>query len=352
MKKKILLLMNILRFYLILFIISFIFIYYIINNYYNGFIKQNKSYNHYSYFQYKQSEKLYIKSPVVFGFAGNYKWDKLALFVSSLRKSSYKGDFVLGISLNLYNELKPKIEEYNIKPIFIEDEWPFYSSKNTLFPIDRNVLNKCMIENRTYDCKWPIYRVSIMNCWLEIYGSKYSHIISSDVRDVVFQGNPFDWNFEDGMYLVDETKYNMTIQGEMYNRMWVEVYTKSKEVLSNKVLNSGTLIGTSNYFIPFIKQYSDFIKNNNTMTMEQGTLNYLYYTNYFENIKFYLNRNEKGIVYSLALDLTHFKRIVKLKITNETLYNEDGTYPLIVHQYNRDYNLTRKYQHRFLNVSD
>lgn len=342
--------MNVLRLYLILFIMSFIFVSYTINIY-NSSIKHINGYDYYSYFQYVPNKKNIIKNPVVIGFAVNYNWDKLALFVISLRNSSYKGDFVLGISLNLYNELKPKIEEYNIKPIFIENEWPFYSSKNTLFPIDRSILNECMIGNRSYSEKWQIYRISIMNCWLEIYGSKYSHLMSLDVKDIIFQGNPFDWNFEDAMYLVDETKYNMTIQGEIYNRIWVEPYTHSKEILNNKVLNSGTLIGTSNYFIPFIKQYSDFIKINNTMTMEQGTLNYLYYTNYFKNIKFYLNRNEKGIVYSLALDLTHFKHFLKLNITNETLYNEDGTYPLIVHQYNRDYNLTRKYQHRFLNIS-
>lgn len=78
----------------------------------------------------------------------------MSIFVKSLRKNRYKGDLVIAISSKLYNNLYKNIKKYNILPILIEDEWPFYSSKNILFPINITFLKKCMIENRHFILKY------------------------------------------------------------------------------------------------------------------------------------------------------------------------------------------------------
>lgn len=112
---------------------------------------------------------------------------------------------------------KIKIIKYKIKPIIIESEWPFYSIKtNPYFPINESFIKENMIEERYYSMndKWNVYRYSILNMWLLIYGDKYNDIMNLDNGDIIFQDNPFKWNFEDGMYLVDETKHNMTVGKE------------------------------------------------------------------------------------------------------------------------------------------
>lgn len=62
-------------------------------------------------------------------------------------------------------------------------------------------------------------------------------------------------------------------------------------------------------------------------------MNYLYHINYFKNIKFLLNKNENGIVYTMALDHIYFHEICEFNIKDKILYNSDFTKPLIIHQY-------------------
>lgn len=303
-----------------------------------------------TYFIYKPHIGEKVKNPLVWGFAGGYSWEKMELFVVSLRKSGYIGDLVMGISIKSYKHIKDKLKEYKIKPILIEDDWPFYSSENKLFPIGRSFLKKCSIEKREYgDKKWNVYRYSVMLCWLLVYGNRYSHIMNLDVRDVVFQGDPFDWNFEDGMYIIDETKNdNLHIKDSVGNLYWVEPYKNYKRIICNKALNSGTILGSRDYFISFVKQFCQFIKDNYVNIAEQGSLNYAYYTGYFKNIKFLMNRNEKGVVLSLALDfLTNINIMIAIDTKNYTMYNEDGTIPLIVHQYDRYKHFVNIFQIRY-----
>lgn len=293
---------------------------------------------HYPYYKYISNKEVYIKNPLIWSFAYSYNWEKMKLFIISLRKWNYDGDLVIGISDYLYDELKDKIIKYNIKAIIIEDEWPFYSIKNNpYFPINETFIKEKMIEERYYSMndKWNVYRYSILNMWLLIYGNKYSHIMNLDIRDIIFQDNPFKWNFEDGMYLVDETKYNITLGEEKYNLKWIEVYDGYEKILNERILNSGTIFGSTYYFVKFVNQFTEFMRNNKKVTNEQGTMNYLYHTNYFKEIKFLMNKNEYGIVYTMALDHIYFHEICKFNIKDKILYNADFSKPLIIHQYDR-----------------
>lgn len=332
----------------ILLIIFICFLYFIFKNKTKSSNKHFKSKilnlneNTYPYFTYSVSNKVFIRNSIVWGFACGYKWEKINMFVISLRNSGYKGDLVLAISHNYYLLLKHNLQQYNIKAILIENEWPFYSVVNHIFPINNTFLKECSLEMRNYGrFKWNVYRYSVLHCWLLVYGKNYSHFFSLDVRDVVFQGNPFQWNFNDGLYVVDETRCdNILIKDNNCNLNWIKVYKNYTNIINNKIINSGTIFGTKNYFIPFISQFYKFIKDNYILTNEQGTLNYAYYTGYFKKIKFYMNKNQKGVVLTTGLDLY---KILKFRKNNK-IYNEDGTLPLIVHQYDRSSNLSNMYR--------
>lgn len=317
----------------------------ILNNYKKNVYKTNDTYNYafYPYFLYNPSAIKSIIVPLVYGFAVEFSWSSMCVFVCSLRKSGYKGDLVLAISSSVYKKLHKKLKEFNILPVLIEREWPFYSSQNILFPMNNTFLKSCSLELRNYGMyKWNVYRYSILYCWLLVYGIKYSHIISSDVRDVVFQGNPFEWNFDDGLYISDEIKGNrIFIKNNNCNLDWVKPYKDYKKIINNKILNSGIIIGSYIYFFSFISQFCKFIKDNNIITAEQGTFNYAYYIGYFKKIKFFMNKNQKGVVLTTFLDLFE---VLKLERRSNKIYNEDGTIPLIVHQYDRSDNFTVMYK--------
>lgn len=265
----------------------------------------------------------------MWGFTVGYNWGKMCVFVKSLRKSRF--------------------DKYNVIPILIENNWPFYSSDNIVFPINNTFLNSCIIKMKNFGkYKWMIYRQSILSCWLQVYSYRYSHIMCLDVRDVVFQGNPFEWNFEDGMYIVDEVKSdNFFIKHNIYNLNWIKVHHNYTNIINNKILNAGTLYGSMNYFLIFIIQLCQFVKENKRVTTDQDCLNYAYYTSYFKNIKFLMNKNQRGVVLSLDLEYKHFRDILTLNVKNSTIYNEDGTIPVIVHQYDRCKNFSNMYRMKY-----
>lgn len=309
-----------------------------------NYIKRN--YLFYPYFSYNPSIIKQVKYPLIYGFAAEFKWEDMCVFVSSLRANGYKGDLIIALSITKYKYLQKYFDYFNILPILIENKWPFYSSQNSKFPINNTVLKKCLIELRNYGgYKWNIYRYSILYCWLLVYGDKYSHIISSDVRDVAFQGNPFEWNFEDGLYIVDEKKENdLLIKNDDCNLNWIKMYKNYTIIENNKILNSGIFLGSKNYFFSFLSQFCEFLKSNKVIVAEQGSFNYAYYSGYFRDIKFYMNKNQRGIVLTTGIDLTE---AIKLDRRNSTIYNEDRTIPLIVHQYDRSKNFTFMYRTKY-----
>lgn len=274
-----------------------------------------------------------IANPLIFGFAIGYSWETIRLFVISLRNSGYDKDIVLAMNILNYENIKKDLNEYYIETLLIEEAWPFVSSKNENFKMDNIFLKECILEKRKYGYKWAVYRYSILDCFLIKFGENYSHIFSLDIRDVVFQRNPLELYLADGMYLVEETKTDkILLKDNECNLNWLRSYSNYKKIINNKILNSGTVYGSINYFVPFIHQFCHFLKDNYVNTAEQGTLNYIYYSGYFKNINFVLNKNQKDIVLTTGLDVEEAKL---LKIKNYTIYNEDGTIPYIVHQYDR-----------------
>lgn len=315
-------------------------------SYDNNIKNHNNNFSFYNYYTYNPFKLIGVKHPLVYAFAVGYRWQGMNIFVSSLRKNGYKGDLVIAISIYDYKYLENKFEQYAIHPILIDNVWPFYSSLNKKFPINETYLKSCSIEYRNYGgYKWNIYRYSVLLCWLYVYGNKYTHIISLDIRDVVFQGNPFQWNFEDGLYVVDEKKGDdILIKNNTCNFDWIKMYKNYTKIENNKILNSGVFIGSKDYFLSFISQFCTFIRENYVIVAEQGSFIYAYYTGYFKNIKFFMNRNQNGVVLTTGIDLPEVK---KLKKRNSTIFNEDGTIPYIVHQYDRCESFVIMYKNKY-----
>lgn len=300
-----------------------------------------------NYNKYIPLEKSSRKGSLIWGFATGYSWKNMMLFISSLRMSGYNGDIVLGLLFNQFIKYKYNIEKNRIETILVKNEWPYYSSYNIKYFINNSFLNICSIKKRNYNkYKWNVYRFSILYCWFSIYGSSYSHIISIDVRDTIFQGDPFKWNFDDAFYLFEESSNkSKIIINNPTNLRWVKKYKGYEKVIYNQIINSGSLISTKYYFMEFMKQFCKFINDNNIITQDQGSLNYAYYSGYFKGIKFLKQQNQLGVVLTTGIDLPE---VMKLKVNNGTIYNKDGTYPLIVHQYDRYKNFIEIFNKKYI----
>lgn len=278
-----------------------------------------------------------VSAPLIVSLAYGYRWDKLRVFVTSARKSGYDGSIFLFVDLNYTKSSLPYyFKKYNVTPVLVEENWPYYSSQNTQYPIDRETLNKCMNPERDYTpYKWVVYRVSLLTCFLREYRKLFSHILYMDCRDILFQWNPFAWNIQPNLYLVEETDANYCIGVDPFDSQWVNPYRDASHVYNCRILNSGSIFGNRKYFFKFIKRFNAFIKHEYISTAEQGTLNFVFYTQNWTHIPILMNRNGYGFALTLAVDLVYRPDDSFFPHTDMYIYNKDGSKPCFVHQYER-----------------
>lgn len=289
------------------------------------------------YFKYEPAVGTKVSAPLIISLAYGYRWNKLRVFITSARKSGYDGSIFLFVDLNYTKTSLPYyFNKYNVTPLLLEENWPFYSDLNTNYPIDKESLNKCMNPDRDYTpYKWVVYRVSLLTCFLKQYRKLFSHILYMDCRDILFQWNPFAWNIQPALYLVEETDANYCIGVDPFDSQWVNPYKDGNHIYNCRVLNSGSIFGNRKYFFKFIKRFNAFIKHEYISTAEQGTLNFVFYTQNWTHIPILMNRNGYGFALTLAVDLVYRPDDSFFPYVDMYIYNKDGTKPCFIHQYER-----------------
>lgn len=274
----------------------------------------------------------------IFGIAVDLSIISVKIFIRSLEETKYKGTLILF----LYNRSIINFSKYSFKLdlIIINKKWPFYEESNKRFFLKYSYLTKCMIPYNKYKYKWNIYRYSIINCWLKIYANKYDFYFLLDVRDTLFQINLELKSYKHVVYLSQDARLPFRIKDDIkWNKKWFNVYISNSSLEYNSPLNSGTIYGSKTQFSPFIKIYVEFIKSRYINTAEQGTLNYLYYSGYFNKIPFIINKNNDGIIYNMAAEVMYnnFFKNKTYEIKNNILHRyPEMNIPYIVHQYDRD----------------
>lgn len=273
----------------------------------------------------------------IFGLAVNIPNISIEIFIRSLKETKYKGTLILFLQNN--TTIKYFKQLYKYKIIILEREWPFYSYSNINYYLNKDFLTNCMIPNNKYKFKWNIFRYSIIYCWLMKYSNEYDFYFLLDVRDSLFQKNLEFHKYNDGVYLSEDARFPFKIKDDKYNRNWINVYKKNSSIQYCTPLNSGTVYGSQKEFTSFIQLYVEFIKSKYINTAEQGTLNYLYYSGYFKNITFIINKNDEDIIYNMGIEVIYKKyyRSKTYTVNDSIVYRYPKlNAPIIVHQYDRD----------------
>jgi hypothetical protein len=139
----------------------------------------------------------------------NFKWDKTKIFVKSLRGTGYTGDIVF---------IEGTQDEFTLA------KYKWYDV--TILPCEKG--NRNIIE------KFFTFLVS--------NEEKYDKIILSDVRDVVFQYNPFECFKDDKLHLTTE---DLKIKDQPLNSFWIkqEFGVDALERMKNEtIINAGVML--------------------------------------------------------------------------------------------------------------
>ena len=255
-----------------------------------------------------------MKKNLILTAAIGYNFQQIEFFIKSLRKY-YSGDicFVIG-KKDL--DLEKGLKNYNCDMI-------------------KTNINKKKIQFERYE---------IFSKYLE--NKNYNNILLCDSRDIYFQGNPFDFNYNGPInFFLEDHK----IKDCPYNSNWIiKTYGKKEfdSISSKVILCSGTVLGNDKKVKEYLNLMKSYISNfkykkklKYFLTLrtdpegrgcDQAHANYIAHKSLIKDINFYTN--SKGPVATVFY-------LEKITFDNQSrLVNELGNPYLLVHQYDKRWN--------------
>lgn len=255
---------------------------------------------------------------LVLGAAIGYRPDAIGTFVKSFRKYNEVDDVFLLVYKNIDNEIKTKefLKEYNINYLICDETY----------------VKKVSINNTRY------YK------YLEfLEKNKYNNVFLTDVRDIVFQKNPFDELPKDDFLFFFEEDRSEVIGNNTYTDYWI-IQSFGDVVLNElkekPIICSGTTFGSYKNILFYLIKMTNLLnvikiqkpETYKIIGLDQGIHNYIAYkeNELFNGFKIKENGN---IV--VTVGITSENNPTHIQIKDNILYLKEH-YPAIVHQYDRN----------------
>jgi hypothetical protein len=239
----------------------------------------------------------------ILGTSIGYGVNDITPFILSLRKF-YSGKLVLVVD-NITDELDSFFKKYNVDTHLI-------------------LLTNKLRPSEIFHIRHKEYLKIIDNLNVD-------YVFITDVRDVLFQGNPFSHNISTDLEFFSEPK---EIKNCDYNSKKILKAFGEKEFLKlqdNKIICAGTTIGTKLGIRLYLEQMililDDYKHRTNTTAEDQAVHNFLIYNNYFKNFKIY----DTG--FGPIATLHHLREGIFNNLGQ--VINNDNSLPSVVHQWDR-----------------
>jgi hypothetical protein len=314
---------------------------------------------------------------LVLGVVKGYEFEQIKPFLLSLKNTGYKGDVCLFIS-----KLSPKTHEtlkqfshqniidktYGFKltlypfkmtpgisiPYIIKngkliyrelslyhllDIYPFNRVHllliNTLtsFLTSLNHQPKYIIKANLLKTHLSIISIRFFMYYLYLseYGKDYDKVLLTDIRDVLFQRDPFEFDFPNGLccFLEDVSLRNCEYTSSWLRRAFGEYIID--EIGDRKVSCAGTTMGTRSAIMSYLETLIDYTLKSKLQRFgtDQAVHNYILYKDLVKGVKFY--KNCDGPVFTMS-----YSKEENLQFDNQGfLLNLDGSIINILHQYDR-----------------
>jgi hypothetical protein len=240
-------------------------------------------------------------SNIILGTAVGYRIGAIMPFVLSLIKSGYKGRVVLFVE-DLKSNLAEYLRKHSIEPCL-------YESSHIPVTNQRYILYKRFIEQE----------------------DGIGQIMLTDVRDVIFQGNPFTLCNTDNLYCFEEDK-SMTLANCHYNSKWIrQAYGKNvlAQIGHNPIICSGVTIGNYNKVLQYLEiLIKELAAVPPVWGIDQGVHNVLIRSEKVSHAV--ICPNECGSVYTMA-----YVKPGSVKVNKDGFIINESGMPCVIHQYDR-----------------
>ena len=300
---------------------------------------------------------------LVMGLVKGYSFEQLRPFVASLRETGYDGDICLfhadtdERTLTALREYGVELVPFKYEPLNLLSKRVYpYAIMNRLLKLpranelfadlvglaastrggDRNV-KRYRIAARflnVYCIRFPLYYIHLARS-----AGKYANVLISDVRDVIFQRDPFDFDLGDEVccFLEDERD---RIRDCRYNTNWLKLGFGPgavEEVGDNLVSCSGVTLGSYRAMMHYLEVMNEHLLRlkSHPNGMDQGVHNYVLYKRRLKDVRLFANGRGPVLTMGKTTDLpTRFDE-------QGRVLNDDDTVPGVLHQYDRHVELGR-----------
>lgn len=268
-----------------------------------------------------------MKNNLILGLLNYYSFYDVNKFILSLKKTSYHGDVVIFMGNGISPLSRHFFKKHGIKALYFSniDVLPDNNEAKRLFGF---------VSPTTHNN----YRYYLYYDFLKSNLDKYDKVLLTDVKDVLFQEDPFNFSLKKELCFVLEGKSKTIGDDVIYNGPWIRtIYGEQglERVRTNYISCCGTVFGTTKAVLGYLEnmlQEMGKLKNA-SITLDQGIHNYLLYTGCFENYQ--LVSNDEGFVLTVSNEQNYYID------TKGIIRKLDGTPYSVVHQFDRIKELIR-----------
>jgi hypothetical protein len=291
---------------------------------------------------------------LILGAVANYEFEQIEPFISSIKKTGFQGDVCLcltnvsqrtidliqqhGVKVQLFDKFEIKIpyinktiDINNPKLKFLNQYYPLMiKSFANLYIGSNHKLNKFKIAQKIHNIYTSRYFMYYLV--LSSLNENYSNIMLTDVRDVVFQRDPFDFDINDNLSCFLESE-NYFLNSCPFNSNWILQAFGSQALsqLEGKPIScSGVTIGSFSKIMNYLEVMLSYLVNLKVHIsgIDQGVHNYIIHNNLINDIKLFAN----GC--SPVLTMGYYGETIEFN-QNEFILQTDGSIPCVLHQYDR-----------------
>jgi len=251
---------------------------------------------------------------LIIGYINGYEWDVIQYWVTSLNLCGFDGDKVLVVGENTSKEVIDRI-----------------ASAGLITVAETTGINATPYVKRFYD----IYKY--------IEQGNYNFVVTTDVRDVIFQKNPIEFLEHCGKDLVfssESIKYKNEAWGtkNFIEAFGPDVFKLYKE---NEIFNVGVIAGKGRALSILLKEIFEMSMSLNVPICDQSTFNYIIQNDYYKQISLYSRTSDS---WSTQMGTTndpntsHYLPVLLTRppmMLRDVVINTAGSEFYIVHQYDR-----------------
>jgi hypothetical protein len=268
---------------------------------------------------------------LILGTVANYDFYEFRRFLISLRQTSFRGHICLFVGPGISRGTVRKIRQFDVEVVPYGGAFPFVGDPHADAP--KSLPEPIHIYN---------YRHFLYYDYLLKHGRKYRNVLITDVKDVVFQHDPFEFPVPDRIHMAMENP-NIPVGACPWTSQWL-LAGYGPEVLERLKDKDMSCAGTTLAPVPHMMRYLDLIlaeiagMKDAFTCADQAAHNLLLHEGKLDPVE--RLGNFEGPILTVGSEPRY-----KLS-ENKELVNRDGSKIAVIHQYDRHPELVRLFDKR------